>query len=807
MQAAARFREAIAILEHARDRAASSGCDLDLAERAATAVRDTVLRECIAAGLYANPSLLGDGSPIRVSSGVDAALMDEEDPPTALVASAPATPPFSPCAAEFAREGGELVDPVLSGVKALLIDLDGTMYSPSGPIPGADEFYGYLLRQRLPYVFLSNTGAKGAHGVQAKLAKNGFLLQAAPVPTDNIYTAAQAQCAYMADHIPHHARVFVIAGGVEGEDAWWMELLTAAAERVATWELRTRLTEEEAKEWAAIAGAAIAAAPGEGRPKVFVVLFTDGSISSSVDPKTNERGYADWSFDVIKKATWLLTHGAEFVCTAEDAFNPTKEGLPLPGPGMFSAMFRKVTWPLGRHRHRVLGKGGGAAEGGKYMVGHAIEMLRRQGFDGELHEVLIVGDRFDTDIRAGVAAGLRTCLVESGCHRMELQPYYPADRATYVAASVAELLPQQWLPRSFVFRTALAPARTPPRRCSDSLRSWALSRGNIVYASSAHAPSTSLIERLRHYFDAMDPGCTGTMPAADSYLALRLLGIAPQQRPVPRPASLAAGLVFPSRGRSSPAVPAAEPRPTGESEGEERRGGGEQPSLGRITFRQFCSEVQRGFELAVSGAPVSPGGVRPTACELRAAAAQIMYSKDAVPPSRRGGGEGSPPRRQQQSHRPRALSQIEPALRVEPEDTEALLGSSPPRVSSPGVGAAAAGEVAPVRCHRVRSGLTSSLPSLPAAAAPLFSDAAASSLSGFPPAAQAVVGQRLLGRGGGQRVSSLGGVPISTGDLTELGRESARLEELHGGRLGTPGGMRRAASSLPDHLYRLQPDS
>ena len=42
MQAAARFREAIAILEHARDRAASSGCDLDLAERAATAVRDTV---------------------------------------------------------------------------------------------------------------------------------------------------------------------------------------------------------------------------------------------------------------------------------------------------------------------------------------------------------------------------------------------------------------------------------------------------------------------------------------------------------------------------------------------------------------------------------------------------------------------------------------------------------------------------------------------------------------------------------------------------------------------------------------------
>ena len=61
------------------------------------------------------------------------------------------------------------------------------------------------------------------------------------------------------------------------------------------------------------------------------MLFTDGSISSSVDPKTNERGYADWSFDVIKKASILLSHGAEFVCTAEDAFNPTSDGFPLPG--------------------------------------------------------------------------------------------------------------------------------------------------------------------------------------------------------------------------------------------------------------------------------------------------------------------------------------------------------------------------------------------------------------------------------------------------------------------------------------------
>lgn len=80
-------------------------------------------------------------------------------------------------------------------------------------------------------------------------------------------------------------------------------------------QVRTTLTEDEAREWAADASAH---AHGSSS-SVFVVLFSDGSIT------------ADWSFDVIKKASILLSHGAEFVCTAEDAFNPTSDGFPLPG--------------------------------------------------------------------------------------------------------------------------------------------------------------------------------------------------------------------------------------------------------------------------------------------------------------------------------------------------------------------------------------------------------------------------------------------------------------------------------------------
>ena len=47
--------------------------------------------------------------------------------------------------------------------------------------------------------------------------------------------------------------------------------------------------------------------------------------------------------------------------------------------------------------------------------------------------------------------GLRTCLVESGCHASSLQRFFPRDRADYVAANLGELLP-----RKYTARTALA---------------------------------------------------------------------------------------------------------------------------------------------------------------------------------------------------------------------------------------------------------------------------------------------------------------------------------------------------------------
>lgn len=78
---------------------------------------------------------------------------------------------------------------------------------------------------------------------------------------------------------------------------------------------------------------------------------------------------------------------------------------------------------------------------GDYMVAEAIKQLKDQGFDGDNRNILMVGDRFDTDIACGISGGIRTCLVESGCHKLRRdQKTYPDLRPDFYAASVSDLV-------------------------------------------------------------------------------------------------------------------------------------------------------------------------------------------------------------------------------------------------------------------------------------------------------------------------------------------------------------------------------
>ena len=128
-----------------------------------------------------------------------------------------------------------------------------------------------------------------------------------------------------------------------------------------------------------------------------------------------------YSFESITKAIRLIDLGARFIATNPDATGPSAEGS-LPATGSVAALITKAT---GRH---------------PYFVGKPNPMMFRSALNRiEAHSesTVMVGDRMDTDIVAGIEAGLDTILVLSGSTRagdVERYPYRPGR----VLASIAD---------------------------------------------------------------------------------------------------------------------------------------------------------------------------------------------------------------------------------------------------------------------------------------------------------------------------------------------------------------------------------
>ena len=105
-----------------------------------------------------------------------------------------------------------------------------------------------------------------------------------------------------------------------------------------------------------------------------------------------------YSFESITRAIRLVERGARFIATNPDVTGPSPEG-PLPATGAVAAMITKAT----------------GAE--PYFVGKPNPMMFRSALnriDGHSESTTMVGDRMDTDIVAGIEAGLDTVLVLTG---------------------------------------------------------------------------------------------------------------------------------------------------------------------------------------------------------------------------------------------------------------------------------------------------------------------------------------------------------------------------------------------------------
>ena len=131
----------------------------------------------------------------------------------------------------------------------------------------------------------------------------------------------------------------------------------------------------------------------------------------------------NYSFEAITKAIRLIGGGARFIATNPDATGPSPEG-PLPATGAISALITKATGME------------------PYVVGKPNPMMFRSALNrigAHSHNTGMIGDRMDTDIVAGIEAGLHTVLVMTGISdqaEIEKYPFRPSE----ILGSVAELI-------------------------------------------------------------------------------------------------------------------------------------------------------------------------------------------------------------------------------------------------------------------------------------------------------------------------------------------------------------------------------
>ena len=152
----------------------------------------------------------------------------------------------------------------------------------------------------------------------------------------------------------------------------------------------------------------------ETNPRCTAFVLGEAGLSSalnnskipndSIHPTYVIVGEGSPSAEKIAKAHELIEKGAKLVCSNPDYWCPVKSTVTRPGAGALAAYLEAST---GRRAY-YLGKPN------PYMFFRARRLLHRQ-----THEVMMVGDTMETDIRGAIEIGMQACLVLTGSTRLE----------------------------------------------------------------------------------------------------------------------------------------------------------------------------------------------------------------------------------------------------------------------------------------------------------------------------------------------------------------------------------------------------
>ena len=161
-----------------------------------------------------------------------------------------------------------------------------------------------------------------------------------------------------------------------------------------------------------------------GEAGLITALYEAGYTQSDHNPDYVVVGETRaYSFERITHAIRLIGRGARFIATNPDPTGPSLDG-PIPATGAVAAMITRAT---------------GVSP---YFVGKPNPLMMRsalRAIGAHSEATVMIGDRMDTDIVAGIEAGMQTVLVLSGISDRDTALRY-AYLPSRIVDSVADLV-------------------------------------------------------------------------------------------------------------------------------------------------------------------------------------------------------------------------------------------------------------------------------------------------------------------------------------------------------------------------------
>ncbi len=237
--------------------------------------------------------------------------------------------------------------------RAVLLDLEGTLFDDGGPLPGAPEAVARLRRAGLAVRYVTNATRRSRAALMERLRELGF-----EAHREELFTAVSAAAAWCRDEGRETALALLAEGALE--DLEGLRVLRAGA-------------------------APAIAAERAARPRAVIV----GDLGP------------EWTYETLNAAFQCLLEGAALVACQRNRYWKTADGLTLDA-GPFVAALEYAA----RTQAVVAGK-----------PSPVLFRAALGGLGIQPREAVMVGDDAEIDVGGAIGAGLAGWLVKTGKYR------------------------------------------------------------------------------------------------------------------------------------------------------------------------------------------------------------------------------------------------------------------------------------------------------------------------------------------------------------------------------------------------------